>query len=583
MADMIARGMINNINYNKSEGILPEKFGAVGNAYYYKTNTVSKVISGDNNDMCFTCRTNTAITVEFLDPAANSQTLAVSVLGNDITVSLATNETGVITSTANDIKAAIEANANANTLVIIANSANSNGTGAVTALTRFTIQPGKWYEDSSYTILSNDDTKSLQDAIDYCILHGIPLVSSKNKSYMITNQLNFNDRITMNFHNAKIVAGNEIDYMFYINKVWNGIYHPFGDWEKIILDGNNKAKIGIHVEAGNREHYVNLEINNCYQIGFSHNSMHEAIVRDSHIENCKIGIKSNGADCTFDNVNGRDCKTYFLLKEGARANNYINCHSRLNSGYKDSIFADVSSGAACTFRDCYSDSYQIGWRIRGFHTPIIIAGGRFLINNGRWLKEMTYEDKSYVLYYDDSDYARYTSIGGGIELIGVTNGTTYFSNMANSSYVPWRNSISGIKCYNITNPPCGLMASMTNVAPAVIEPYITFIRNLLTCPMDSHVFWTDLIFSITHAAGNIRIGLLPYYYRPARNTYGFASVHQDGSASPITLPVLPPVKFIGVAILTNGEIWINSDVVLNNTIISIQMKYDSIFTNSAGF
>jgi len=65
MADMIARGMINNINYNKSDGILPEKFGAVGNAYFYRSRMVSKIMEGDNNDMRFTNRISSPITIEF--------------------------------------------------------------------------------------------------------------------------------------------------------------------------------------------------------------------------------------------------------------------------------------------------------------------------------------------------------------------------------------------------------------------------------------------------------------------------------------------------------------------------------------
>jgi len=427
----------------------------------------------------------------------------------------------------------------------------------------------------------------LQAAIDFCTDHGYPLTSRRNKSYQITSKLFFKDRIKFSFGTAKIVAGDVMDYMIHIDKVWDNAYHPFGDWEYFALDGNNKAKVGMYVERGSREHFYKFEINNCTEIGFSHNHMHEAVVKDGHIEKCKIGIKSNGTDCTFDNVNGRDCKTYFLLTEDARAINYINCHAWNNPGYiKDTIFADISSLGACTFRDCYPDTFQIGYKVRGAYTPVTIAGGRFLINDGYWDQEMTENDKSYVLYYDGADYMRYTSVGN-MELHGLPNGTTYFTNLSNASYVPCR-SMYSMKCFNITNPPMGLLVTMTNnTGGGTIESYVTFLRNSLTCPMDSSVFWTDLIFQITCAAGDTRIGVIPYYYRPYRSVYGYACLLRDGSIGngsiPTVVPTLPPEKFLGVSMLTNGEIWIHSDEPLTNALVSIQLKYVSRFTNENGY
>jgi hypothetical protein len=57
------------------------------------------------------------ISVEFIDPSANSEPLAVAVTGSVIEVTLATNGSGVITSTATQVKAAIDASSPAAALV----------------------------------------------------------------------------------------------------------------------------------------------------------------------------------------------------------------------------------------------------------------------------------------------------------------------------------------------------------------------------------------------------------------------------------------------------------------------------------
>ena len=71
-----------------------------------------------------------AISLTYLDPAANSNALDVVVVGNDIKVYLATNSSGVITSTCAQVVAAINASAPASALV----SAAVDGTGTEVAI-----------------------------------------------------------------------------------------------------------------------------------------------------------------------------------------------------------------------------------------------------------------------------------------------------------------------------------------------------------------------------------------------------------------------------------------------------------------
>jgi hypothetical protein len=71
------------------------------------------------------------VRIRFVDPGGNNQALAVSVSTNDITVSLATNGSGTITSTSTQVKAAIDAHGAASALISV--DLLDGGTGVVTA------------------------------------------------------------------------------------------------------------------------------------------------------------------------------------------------------------------------------------------------------------------------------------------------------------------------------------------------------------------------------------------------------------------------------------------------------------------
>ena len=93
---------------------------------------------GANNDLIFTHEAGgtagNSCSITYTDAGAG-KSLSVSVVGSAIDVQLATNGGGAITSTANDIKAAINANANCQALTVTTrNVAGETGLGVVTAL-----------------------------------------------------------------------------------------------------------------------------------------------------------------------------------------------------------------------------------------------------------------------------------------------------------------------------------------------------------------------------------------------------------------------------------------------------------------
>lgn len=105
--------------------------------------TLSRNPAGDDNALTFTAvkygAFGNSITIAYLDPGAASQSLSVSVAGTAISVNLATDGSSVITSTAAQIKTAIEASSAAAALVTCTiNTGDSgsadDGSGVVTAL-----------------------------------------------------------------------------------------------------------------------------------------------------------------------------------------------------------------------------------------------------------------------------------------------------------------------------------------------------------------------------------------------------------------------------------------------------------------
>jgi len=92
-------------------------------------------LTGSNNDLSFIARAagDQSVTITYA-VAGNDTPLTVSVVGQAITVNVATDGSGNATSTAADVLAAVQASVTANALVIVALASGNDGTGVVTAL-----------------------------------------------------------------------------------------------------------------------------------------------------------------------------------------------------------------------------------------------------------------------------------------------------------------------------------------------------------------------------------------------------------------------------------------------------------------
>lgn len=96
-----------------------------------------------NQSLTYTAVTSGAagnlITVEYIDPPGNDVPLSVAVVGTAISVTLATNGSSVITSTGNDVKAAVNAFPAAAALVLV----SGTQAGVVTALSATALATGR--------------------------------------------------------------------------------------------------------------------------------------------------------------------------------------------------------------------------------------------------------------------------------------------------------------------------------------------------------------------------------------------------------------------------------------------------------
>lgn len=100
-----------------------------GDGYVKSASNGATAVGSATNYITFTPVRGELVKVSFVDPAGNTQALAVTISGNNISVSLATDGTGAITSTPALIKAAIEAVDGYDSLV----SMVATGTAAVEA------------------------------------------------------------------------------------------------------------------------------------------------------------------------------------------------------------------------------------------------------------------------------------------------------------------------------------------------------------------------------------------------------------------------------------------------------------------
>jgi len=131
---------------------------------------LSTNLTGSNNDLTYTAKFGgtygNKIQVAYIDPSANSAALSVTQTYTSgtgtplISVSLATDSGGAITSTAAQIATAVAAHPGAAQFVTVANKTGNDGTGVVTAMSATNLASGTdvGTGQSVYLMVTNKST-----------------------------------------------------------------------------------------------------------------------------------------------------------------------------------------------------------------------------------------------------------------------------------------------------------------------------------------------------------------------------------------------------------------------------------------
>jgi hypothetical protein len=121
---------------------LTAKWFSEANPVNAKESSLTTNISVAQGELVFTAKLpgteGNSISVTYVDPAGNNKALSVVTTGSDIVINLATGAGGAITTTANNIIAALASHS----LVTVAKKAGNDGSGVVTAMAKATLTGG---------------------------------------------------------------------------------------------------------------------------------------------------------------------------------------------------------------------------------------------------------------------------------------------------------------------------------------------------------------------------------------------------------------------------------------------------------
>ncbi len=149
-----------------------------------------------------------SIRIRHVNPGANNAALAVSVSGNDITVSLATDGVGALTSTGAQIVAAINAHAGASALV---NASTSDGSGVAAAMA-FTNLAGGTTGTVVGVSMKRTLVRNISDHLDNIVLIASTNTMTVGRAIILRKAINVNTDREYSFNDDMSVFGVELTW-----------------------------------------------------------------------------------------------------------------------------------------------------------------------------------------------------------------------------------------------------------------------------------------------------------------------------------------------------------------------------------
>lgn len=208
---------------------------------------------GTNDELTFTAvpygAAGNDISIEYLDPETEDAELAISVSGNVIVFSLATDSNGDITTTADELKTALLADADASALVTAADSGGDDGSGVLAAVAADVTAGGAGR--TLFEVTGNVMVQLLLQANDDLTGSGtIAVGNSDDNDYLIDPEavtaIDTDEFLQTNGTSSKILSvntgtfflcSNDIRDLVATNTITGSItYHLF--WYPLSEDGN---------------------------------------------------------------------------------------------------------------------------------------------------------------------------------------------------------------------------------------------------------------------------------------------------------------------------------------------------------
>ena len=215
-----------------------------------------------------------------------------------------------------------------------------------------------------------DDSDSIQRCFDYAFSNNKLVVADSGKTYKISKQIRITNPPKIDFNSSIIKVVNEtiIDSVLYVDLRKNTTNDYFGYIKNVIIDCNNKAKIGFVLQQGRKGMINNIEVYNPSEVGYHIEACHELDAKVIRGENCPIMLRVNSSDTNFNGVYGRYCNKF--IENLGYSNYYSNLHAWCNENtYSDSVF--FTTRRSCFIQNGYSDTYETSFSYKSNCTVML--------------------------------------------------------------------------------------------------------------------------------------------------------------------------------------------------------------------
>ena len=233
------------------------------------------------------------------------------------------------------------------------------------------------------------NSHKLQEMVDYAVANGKSIIANAGKEYFISEGIEINGPVTINFNRAKLIATEPTNMV-----VINGEHRVYGGVVSgLQLDLNRIATCGINGPCA-----IKVRITDCNIIGIPQNGVgvliqkgYEVFVDNTHFEggeNNATGLRVNTADCHFTDLVMIDCHT---AVDNLGVNYYDRIHAWMGEKGKwldGSAFFIIRGGGPIYLNQCFCDTYDIGFHIETT-TNLFISQLRNFQNMEMWEKDFS--------------------------------------------------------------------------------------------------------------------------------------------------------------------------------------------------